>query len=295
MRAAVRGARSKRRALSNSPAPLRPHWHCWASRPPDHGTSAITRCSSACTDRSPWTSGAARARYHSFLTPPGVWRPWTSTPHEIPLDALQAASVAGRLGGGVTAAAEAARLVPQPDAAPSARDLLLAGLAVYFTDGYTAGAPPLKHALSALRDEEDQIEHDMRRPWSARRVAPDLFDDQAWQALTSRNVQRARDAGALGVLPLALNALANLRIFEGELDAASVLLDEADAIADATGNAPMLFGRPTRTRTSTASSSQHTARSSCMTRTAMPTTASFRSRSTSTGSPSTATDNPPRT
>jgi ATP/maltotriose-dependent transcriptional regulator MalT len=39
------------------------------------------------------------------------------------------------------------------------------------------------------------------------------------------------------VLPLALVNLAHLRIFAGELDAAAALMDQADAIADATGNA----------------------------------------------------------
>ena len=46
---------------------------------------------------------------------------------------------------------------------------------------------------------------DVRWPWIARRVAPDLFDDDTWHALATRNVQIARDAGALAVLPLALN------------------------------------------------------------------------------------------
>ena len=56
-------------------------------------------------------------------------------------------------------------------------------------------------------------------------------------------MQIARDAGALAVLPLALNYLSTLRIFEGDLEAAAALLDETDAIADATGAAPIVFGR----------------------------------------------------
>jgi hypothetical protein len=39
-------------------------------------------------------------------------------------------------------------------------------------------------------------------------------------------VQIARDAGALAVLPLALNYLATLRTFEGNLQAAAVLSDD---------------------------------------------------------------------
>ena len=83
----------------------------------------------------------------------------------------------------------------------------------------------------------------VRWPWFARRVAPDLFADDTWHYLATRSVQLTREAGALGVLPLALNHLAHLRCLEGDLDGASALLDEADAIAAATGAEPLVFGR----------------------------------------------------
>ena len=40
----------------------------------------------------------------------------------------------------------------------------------------------------------------------------------------------AREAGALGALQIALNHLAQLLVFEGELDAAAALMDETDSI-----------------------------------------------------------------
>jgi DNA-binding CsgD family transcriptional regulator len=162
---------------------------------------------------------------------------------ETYLEALRAASIGGRLGGGVLGAAEAARNAPNPPGAPRAIDLLLDGLAVRFTDGYAASAPTLKRALTAVRDEDGRPGQDVRWPWFARRVAPDLFEDETWHALATRNVQMARERGALAVLPLALNYLATMRIFEGDLDDAGALLEESDAIADATGNAPILLGR----------------------------------------------------
>jgi DNA-binding CsgD family transcriptional regulator len=162
---------------------------------------------------------------------------------ETYLEALRAASIGGRLGGGVLGAAEAARNAPTPPGAPRAIDVLLDGLAVRFTDGYAASAPTLKRALTAVRDEDGRPGQDVRWPWFARRVAPDLFEDETWHALATRNVQMARDRGALAVLPLALNYLATMRIFEGDLDAAEALLEESDAIADATGNAPILLAR----------------------------------------------------
>lgn len=150
------------------------------------------------------------------------------------LEAVRAASIGGRLGSGVLAAAQAARAAPPPAGAPRPVDLLLDGLAVRFTDGYAASASTLKQALRALRDE-DHPGQGVRWPGFARRVAPDLFEDETWRAFAVRTVRIARETGALAVLPLALNYLAQLRIFEGELDAAEALLDEADAIADATG------------------------------------------------------------
>ncbi len=162
---------------------------------------------------------------------------------ETYLDALRAASIAGRLGADARAAAEAASRTPSPQGVPRAIDLLLEGLVVRFTAGYAASAPALKRALSAVRNQGGRPGQDVRWPGSGRRVAPDLFDDDAWHELGTRNVQIARDAGALAVLPLALNYLATMRTFEGNLQAAAALLDEADAIAGATGTAPIVFGR----------------------------------------------------
>jgi DNA-binding CsgD family transcriptional regulator len=140
-------------------------------------------------------------------------------------------------------AAGAARNALAPEDATSADDLMLVGLGLRFTEGYTAGAVLLKRALRAYRDGDSSTAADARWPGIARRVAPDLFDVDAWRDLTRRSVQLARARGALGVLPLALNNLAVLRTFEGELEAAAALVEEADAIADVTGAGRIPFGR----------------------------------------------------
>jgi ATP/maltotriose-dependent transcriptional regulator MalT len=161
---------------------------------------------------------------------------------ETYLEALRAASIGGRFAGDMLRrTAEAARNAPSPTDAPRAADLLLDGLAVLFTDGYAAGAAPLKRALSAVREADGETERDLRWPWLGRRVAPDLFDDETWHSIATRSVQTARDRGALGVLPLALCNLATLRSLEGELDVAKALVEESDAIADATGSARIVF------------------------------------------------------
>ena len=57
--------------------------------------------------------------------------------------------------------------------------------------------------------------------------------------LAARHVQQAREAGALTMLPFALNYVAAHHIFAGEFTAAAALLDEADTITAATGNVRM--------------------------------------------------------
>jgi DNA-binding CsgD family transcriptional regulator len=152
------------------------------------------------------------------------------------LEALYAASIAGRLGKGMLEAATAARRSPARPHPPRAMDLLLDGLAVRYTDGSRVAAPILKRGLRALLDDDGDYEQDMRWPWLAARVAADLFDDETWQLLATRHLQIARDAGALGALQVALIHVAQLHVFEGKLDAAAALIEETDSIIDATGS-----------------------------------------------------------
>ena len=117
------------------------------------------------------------------------------------LEAIRAASVAGRLGGGMAAVARAARDAPPRPGGPNAVDLLLDGLAIRFTDGYAASASALKQALVAVRDEGGRADQDVRWPWIARRVAPDLFDDDTWHALALRQLQIGARYGRAGGAP----------------------------------------------------------------------------------------------
>jgi DNA-binding CsgD family transcriptional regulator len=152
------------------------------------------------------------------------------------LEALYAASIAGRLGSGMLEAATAARLAPAGPPPPRAVDLLLDGLGVRYTDGSGAATPILQRALSALLDDDGDYVEDMRWPWLAARVAADLFDDESWHLLATRHRQIARDAGALGALQIALIHLSQLRVLEGKLNAAAALIEETDSIIDATGS-----------------------------------------------------------
>jgi DNA-binding CsgD family transcriptional regulator len=67
--------------------------------------------------------------------------------------------------------------------------------------------------------------------WLASRVATLLWDDEAWDVLTARFVQLARDASALS----ARSAITGVHRFAGEFAMASSLVEEVVAVNEATG------------------------------------------------------------
>ena len=126
---------------------------------------------------------------------------------------------------------------------PLAPDLLLEGLAVLATEGYTAGAPVLSRALAAFRDGEVRAKEGLRWLPLACRVSRDIWDDESWYLLSARLIGLAREAGALAVLPVALRLGAGIQLLAGELAAASSIVAEAEAVALATGNPAGPYGR----------------------------------------------------
>ena len=92
---------------------------------------------------------------------------------ETYLDAFTAAIFAGRLagGGGLLEVAQAARAAPPASQPPSAADLLLDGFALRIAEGYAAGAPVLKRALSAIRSQDLSGAQGIRWLWVACRAA----------------------------------------------------------------------------------------------------------------------------
>jgi DNA-binding CsgD family transcriptional regulator len=167
---------------------------------------------------------------------------------ETYLEALGAAIFAGRLGSGVSVreAAEAARAAPAPARPVRAADVLLDGLTTRFTDGYAAGAPKLEQALEAFSREAAHRADGARWLWLACPVAPEpiaseVWNDETWHRLATRAVELARDAGALAVLPIALSYRAGVHVHAGEFASAAALIDEADAIAAATGHVPLRY------------------------------------------------------
>jgi DNA-binding CsgD family transcriptional regulator len=162
---------------------------------------------------------------------------------ETHLEAIVAAMFAGRLGAdpSVRQAAEAAQAAPAAPQPPRAIDLLLEGLATRFTEGYAAGLPPLRTALDAFRDLEGSTRDDVRWLWLACRLAQDLWDDDLWDVLATSGLSIARETGVLSVLPIAATYRASLHVHAGDFGAASALIEEANAITQATETAPLKY------------------------------------------------------
>jgi DNA-binding CsgD family transcriptional regulator len=160
------------------------------------------------------------------------------------LEALNAAVFAGRLahGPGVVELSQAARSGPPAPQPPRPTDLLLDGLTIRFTEGYAAAAHTLKEAVGAFRSETALPPNEARWLWLACRVASDLWDDETWMLLSTRELERVRAAGALTVLPFVLIMRSAIHAFSGELAAVASTVDELRAVTEATGIATSPYG-----------------------------------------------------
>ena len=127
---------------------------------------------------------------------------------------------------------------------PTAKDLLLVGLAIRVTEDLGDAAPALREALAAFREDSGDDPEINRWLWLACRVAADLFEYDTWRRLAHRAVRLARTEGALSVLPLAASYLAGVHMHAGEYDAAAMLMEESSAITVATDAAPLIATLP---------------------------------------------------
>ncbi|MEV6823892.1 AAA family ATPase [Amycolatopsis sp. NPDC051102] len=163
---------------------------------------------------------------------------------ETYLEALAAALWAGSDARGLAAAAEATRAAPPAPVPPRAVDLVLDALVTRFTDGYRAAAPLLFKALAAVRALDVDAGDSGRLLWllgnrAGGMIATEAADFAAARAFAARQVQLARDAGALVQLQFALNFLGVNELLAGELTAAAASAEEDRVIAGLTGNEPV--------------------------------------------------------
>jgi DNA-binding CsgD family transcriptional regulator len=156
---------------------------------------------------------------------------------ETYLEAVSAASYVGRLARrtGIVEASRAALGAPPAPWPPRPPDLLLEGLATWFTEGYAAGAQVLKQALSAFRREVVLPQREARWLGLAAHAASDFWDDETWALVSERQVERDREAGALTAKSLNIANRMVIVAISGELVEATSLFEEMRAVGDATG------------------------------------------------------------
>jgi DNA-binding CsgD family transcriptional regulator len=156
------------------------------------------------------------------------------------LEALEAARFAGPLarGADVVEVSKAALAGPGPHRPPRPTDLLLQGMATLPIDGHAAAVPILKAALSAFREKRALPPEESRWLSFACRAAWDIWDEESWRLLATRELRRARDVGALTATPLLLTSLSYVHVLCGEVSTAESLLDEIRATTAATGIPP---------------------------------------------------------
>ena len=155
---------------------------------------------------------------------------------ETYLEAWRAAQIAGHPAGGgdLLEVSRTARAMPAPPSSSRPAGLLLDGLSLLVTDGPAVASPVLRQAGRAFADPDLPVSEQLRLSWMAPVVGAALWDDGGY-SLIERPVQLAREAGALGQLPMLLNQLASAAVWWGDFLAAASLIAEADAVCEATG------------------------------------------------------------
>ncbi len=156
---------------------------------------------------------------------------------ETYLDAWGAAMFAGRLAstGGLVEVSRAIRAAPQAPHEPHPSDLLLDALALLITEGRTAAASALRRASGAFAALDDPAENSFRWTWLPPVPSYVLWDDEAWYAINARQLQLARDAGALARIPMGLITEAVIEAWSGDFASAAAATAEAETITEATG------------------------------------------------------------
>ena len=230
----ARGACSPRRGRSATPARWTPRWSCWS--PSRRGRLDALQAAEIEQLRGEIAFDQRRIGEAARLLV-GAARRFE------PLDAEHGARdpsrrrSARRCGPGpdrLSEAAEAARAAPPAPDPPSAADLLLDAFAIRVTDGYAAAAPALRRALDAVL----ALEVEQRRsaagsgspgPGPAPSPPSSCGTPTPGTSSPTRQVQVARDMGALVRLQFALHFLVSSHLLAGDLAAAAQAIEEERA------------------------------------------------------------------
>ncbi|MCF3130475.1 ATP-binding protein [Streptomyces olivochromogenes] len=153
---------------------------------------------------------------------------------ECYLDAVEM----GLLLGGLDHVVEAARNAPPAGEPVSGAAAVLTGLINLVGDGHPA-AGEILGPIVADADAEVWA----RRPSLGFMLATELWNIDAMQGIAIRAVAAGRESGSFHALPIGLAMQAAVTAHTGDFGAAMELISEEEAIADATGAAPLVYPR----------------------------------------------------
>ena len=153
------------------------------------------------------------------------------------LDAWSSALFAGGLASSASLqeVSREARAARRPAGSPRLSDVLLDGFSLAFTEGRSAAAPVLEQAAIGFAGKNVATEEVLRWGWLATAAAVMVWDYETCAAVATRGVELAREAGALAVLAVSVNVMAQATTLGGEFGRARLLVAEADNVIEATG------------------------------------------------------------
>jgi DNA-binding CsgD family transcriptional regulator len=151
------------------------------------------------------------------------------------LTAWHAAAAANHLGGKslLLEVGRAVRTLPPLPPDPHPLDLVIESFALLVTDGHAVAMPILERAAKEVL--QLSVEDVVRSGVHVGGVRSAMWDDDAL-AVYERQARIVREAGALGELPIHLQALALELAWRGDLAGARRLIAEAESISTSTGS-----------------------------------------------------------
>ncbi|MGW6979691.1 helix-turn-helix transcriptional regulator [Streptomyces sp. NPDC054932] len=153
---------------------------------------------------------------------------------ECCLDAVEM----GLLLGGLDQVVEAIRKNPPSGGPDSGAAVVLRGLISLVGEGHRAAGEILGPVVA---DADAEVW--TRRPSLGFMVATELWNFDAMYAIATRAVAAGRESGSFHALPIGLAMQATASVHRGDFGAAMELISEEEAIADATGAAPLVYPR----------------------------------------------------
>jgi DNA-binding CsgD family transcriptional regulator len=113
--------------------------------------------------------------------------------------------------------------------------LLLDGLTTMIVQGRAAAEPAMRQVVAAFLGGQVSGEDRLRWGILAQVASMCVWDFDSWTALSARDVEFARAAGALAPLHIALNARGMAVTLCGDFETATSLVAEKDVVAEVTG------------------------------------------------------------